>query len=74
VWRGLPMETVIKVRWWRVLAADVPRDRDSLVPWLFDWWERIDAWIAEHRTAAEPTSETPNSPTSGLSEELEKSP
>jgi 1-acyl-sn-glycerol-3-phosphate acyltransferase len=63
VWRGLPMETVIKVRWWRVLAADVPREREALVPWLFDWWERIDAWIAEHRT-----------PISRESEELEKSP
>jgi 1-acyl-sn-glycerol-3-phosphate acyltransferase len=71
VWRGLPMETVIKVRWWRVLAADVPRERETLVPWLFDWWERIDAWIAEHRAAATPI---PEQPTSDLSEELEKSP
>jgi 1-acyl-sn-glycerol-3-phosphate acyltransferase len=71
VWRGLPMETVIKVRWWRVLAADVPRERDTLVPWLFDWWERIDAWIAEHRTAA---VAVPDATTSGLSDELEKSP
>jgi hypothetical protein len=49
VWRGLPMETVIKARWWRVTAADVPRTHEALVPWLFDWWERIDAWIALQR-------------------------
>lgn len=49
VWRGLPMETVIKARWWRVVATDVPRTHEALVPWLFDWWERIDAWIAHQR-------------------------
>ena len=49
VWRSLPMEQVIKARWWRVPAAEVPRDRDSLGPWLYDWWETIDQWIAEHR-------------------------
>jgi 1-acyl-sn-glycerol-3-phosphate acyltransferase len=49
VWRSLPMEQVIKARWWRVPAADVPRDRESLGPWLYDWWETIDRWIAQHR-------------------------
>jgi 1-acyl-sn-glycerol-3-phosphate acyltransferase len=49
VWRALPMEQVIKVRWWRVPAPEVPRERDEVVPWLYDWWERIDAWIAENR-------------------------
>jgi hypothetical protein len=49
VWRALPMEQVIKAKWWRVSADDVPRDRDEVVRWLYDWWERIDAWIAENR-------------------------
>jgi Acyltransferase len=49
VWRALPMEQVLKARWWRVPASDVPRERDEVVRWLFDWWERIDAWIADNR-------------------------
>ncbi|MGE5826903.1 MAG: hypothetical protein ACM30G_00870, partial [Micromonosporaceae bacterium] len=49
VWRALPMGQVIRARWWRVPASEVPRDRETLAPWLYDWWERIDAWIAEHR-------------------------
>jgi 1-acyl-sn-glycerol-3-phosphate acyltransferase len=49
VWRALPMEQVIKVRWWRVPASQVPRDRDEVVRWLYDWWQRIDTWIAENR-------------------------
>jgi 1-acyl-sn-glycerol-3-phosphate acyltransferase len=54
VWRALPMEQVLKARWWRVPAAQVPRDRDEVVRWLFDWWERIDAWIEENRPVREP--------------------
>ena len=49
VWRALPMEQVILAKWWRVPAAEVPRDRDEVVRWLYDWWERIDAWIDENR-------------------------
>lgn len=49
VWRGLPMEQIIKARWWRVEAAEIPRGRAEQARWLYDWWERIDAWIAEHR-------------------------
>jgi 1-acyl-sn-glycerol-3-phosphate acyltransferase len=49
VWRALPMEQVIRVQWWRVPADQVPRERDEVIRWLYDWWERIDAWIAENR-------------------------
>jgi 1-acyl-sn-glycerol-3-phosphate acyltransferase len=56
VWRALPMEQVIKARWWRVPAAEVPRDRAEVVAWLFDWWERIDEWIRENRPVRSTTS------------------
>jgi 1-acyl-sn-glycerol-3-phosphate acyltransferase len=51
VWRALPMEQVIRAQWWRVPAEEVPREREEVVRWLYDWWERIDAWIAENRPA-----------------------
>jgi hypothetical protein len=35
------------MRWWRVPAADIPRQREAQIDWLFGWWERIDEWIAE---------------------------
>ena len=56
VWRALPMEQSLKARWWRVPAAEVPRGRaqQDQVRWLYDWWARIDAWIAENRPAALP--------------------
>ena len=46
--RRLPLARPVLARYWRIPAAEVPRERDALIAWLFDWWERIDAWIAEH--------------------------
>jgi hypothetical protein len=43
------MEQVLKARWWRVPAAEVPSGHQERVRWLYDWWARIDAWIAENR-------------------------
>ena len=47
VWQSLSADMVIRARWWRVPADQVPRaaDRDAQVGWLYDWWRRIDAWI-----------------------------
>jgi len=53
VWRQLPVDQVIRARWWRVPAPDVPREHEAQVAWLFDWWETIDAWIDGHRRAAD---------------------
>jgi 1-acyl-sn-glycerol-3-phosphate acyltransferase len=48
VWRELPLDTTITMRWWLVDAADVPEGRDERVEWLFEWWARIDEWIGQH--------------------------
>lgn len=49
LWRELPMDKVITMRWWRVDRADIPADREDQIEWLFSWWERIDAWVLENR-------------------------
>jgi len=51
VWRNLPMHQTIRAKWWRVPVDEVPRalDHEGQVQWLYDWWERIDAWIAQNR-------------------------
>lgn len=50
----LPMDDVVEVRWWHVPSAELPRDLDleGQVEWLFDWWGRLDAWVAERRVAS----------------------
>jgi 1-acyl-sn-glycerol-3-phosphate acyltransferase len=54
VWRALPMEQVLKARWWRVPAAQIPSGREAQVDWLYEWWARIDRWIRDHRPTALP--------------------
>jgi 1-acyl-sn-glycerol-3-phosphate acyltransferase len=51
VWRNLPMDQLVRAKWWRIPVDEVPRslDREAQVRWLYDWWERIDAWISANR-------------------------
>jgi len=51
VWRSLPMDHVVRATWWRVPAGEVPGagDREAQLTWLYDWWQRIDAWISQNR-------------------------
>ncbi|NYG54183.1 1-acyl-sn-glycerol-3-phosphate acyltransferase [Nocardioides perillae] len=49
IWRELPMDKRITMRWWRVPRDEVPTGRDAQIEWLYDWWERIDDWVAQHR-------------------------
>jgi hypothetical protein len=49
MWRELPMDKSIVMRWWRVPHDDIPTDRDARIEWLFRWWEHIDTWIDTNR-------------------------
>ncbi|HWM72102.1 MAG TPA: 1-acyl-sn-glycerol-3-phosphate acyltransferase, partial [Nocardioides sp.] len=46
IWRELPMDKRLVMRWWQVSRADIPSDREGRIDWLFGWWEEIDRWIA----------------------------
>lgn len=45
LWRGLPMHAGVRAQFWTVKAEDVPEQREEQIDWLYDWWERMDAWI-----------------------------
>jgi 1-acyl-sn-glycerol-3-phosphate acyltransferase len=49
VWRELPMDKRIVMRFWSVPPERIPAGRQERIDWLFDWWTRIDEWIAAHR-------------------------
>ena len=49
VWRELPMDKRIIMRWWQIPRSEIPAGREERIEWLFGWWERIDTWIAENR-------------------------
>ncbi|HZZ50578.1 MAG TPA: 1-acyl-sn-glycerol-3-phosphate acyltransferase [Pseudonocardia sp.] len=49
VWRALPLDNTVQMRWWRVPAAEVPQEEQAQIDWLYQWWKRIDDWIAVTR-------------------------
>jgi 1-acyl-sn-glycerol-3-phosphate acyltransferase len=49
LWRGLPMDADVLMRWDFVPAGQVPRDREEQADWLFARWAEMDTWIEEHR-------------------------
>jgi len=53
IWRGLPMDRTVTMRWWSVPAADVPLGRRPRIDWLYDWWGRIDDWIGRQAQQAQ---------------------
>jgi 1-acyl-sn-glycerol-3-phosphate acyltransferase len=54
VWRELPMDKHLIMRFWSVEPEDVPAGEEARIVWLYDWWARIDAWIEENRPAPRP--------------------
>jgi 1-acyl-sn-glycerol-3-phosphate acyltransferase len=54
VWHSLLTDVTVRARWWRVPADAVPRaaDHEIQVAWLYNWWERLDAWITEESIGA----------------------
>jgi len=52
VWRELPMDREIQMRWWIVPAAEVPTGEEERIDWLFAWWATIDDWIDERQAEA----------------------
>lgn len=49
LWSRIPLQDPIDGRYWRIPPSEVPRTEQELIEWLYDWWERIDDWIDEHK-------------------------
>ena len=49
IWGALPMDTEILMRWWHVRSSAVPTEPEAQITWLYEWWKRIDDWIARNR-------------------------
>ena len=57
VWRELPMDKQITMRWWQVPRDEIPEGREERIEWLYGWWERVDGWIEENRVDTAPAPE-----------------
>jgi 1-acyl-sn-glycerol-3-phosphate acyltransferase len=49
IWRELPMDKRLVMRFWSVPPEEVPEDREERIAWLYDWWAQIDKWIETYR-------------------------
>lgn len=47
IWRGLPLDTTLLLRWWFVPAGEVPRDPAGQTDWLDARWAELDTWITQ---------------------------
>ncbi len=45
IWAGQLVGSVISVRFWRVLAAEIPRGDHERAEWLYGHWQEMDDWI-----------------------------
>jgi 1-acyl-sn-glycerol-3-phosphate acyltransferase len=50
IWRDPPLGKTFTTQMWLSSAAERPAQPDSQAAWIFDWWERLDAWIDAHGT------------------------
>ncbi|MGH8950363.1 MAG: 1-acyl-sn-glycerol-3-phosphate acyltransferase [Acidimicrobiia bacterium] len=56
IWRGMPMDTSVSVKFWHVRAEDIPPPEHQET-WLYDVWAEIDQWItASLEKTAEPAA------------------
>lgn len=46
LWREMPIGQTLHTKMWLVRRDEVPADEEEQVEWLYDWWKRIDEWIA----------------------------
>jgi 1-acyl-sn-glycerol-3-phosphate acyltransferase len=58
IWRELPMDKQIIMRFWSVPPEEIPTAEAERIAWLYDWWARIDAWISEHQPSSSPPPST----------------
>jgi len=52
IWRAIPVDKTMRLRWHAVRASEVPTDPAGLSDWLFTEWEQMDAWVSAHRPGA----------------------
>ena len=48
IWAGGLIGRTIRMKMWRVPAADIPADEQGRTEWLYENWQRMDRWIAEN--------------------------
>lgn len=48
IWAGGLLGSTVRLKFWRFAAAEVPRERDALIVWLYERWQELDDWVGEN--------------------------
>ena len=48
IWAGGLIHRTIRMKMWRVPAAEIPTDEQGRTEWLYENWHRMDRWISEN--------------------------
>jgi len=51
IWAGGLIGRTIRMKMWRVPAAEIPAGEQARTEWLYENWHRMDRWIAENAAA-----------------------
>lgn len=46
IWRGRLIGRTVRLLFWRVPSAEIPRTTEGRIAWLDGQWEGVDAWVA----------------------------
>lgn len=49
IWAGRLVGQKIRMKLWRVPAAEIPRDERGATEWLYSQWQEMDRWVGEQR-------------------------
>lgn len=58
IWSGGLVGTVVRIRFWRFSAAEVPTSETDRIAWLYDRWQTLDDWVGEQRGERAPPRAT----------------
>jgi 1-acyl-sn-glycerol-3-phosphate acyltransferase len=50
IWQGSLVHQTVRVQFRRIPRDEIPNGRDDRLSWLLEEWQRVDAWVASHRT------------------------
>jgi 1-acyl-sn-glycerol-3-phosphate acyltransferase len=58
IWAGGLVGATVRVKMWRVPAAEIPTDEQGRIEWLYEHWQRMDEWVHEQLADLEHVSAT----------------
>lgn len=50
---GSLLDAKVRVRFWRVPYAQIPKTRAAQLEWFYDWWQEVDRWVGTHQRGCE---------------------